>query len=73
MLVRPNLVPLPFAVVFVLALSSGAWAKKGGEAIVVEKEYFGVHYDKVKVGDRIEVEYSEDKHTNAVWTAEIED
>jgi hypothetical protein len=31
------------------------------------------HYDKVKVGDRLKVKYSEGKYTSAVWSAEIED
>jgi hypothetical protein len=31
------------------------------------------HYDKVKVGDRIKVRYSEGKYTGTVWGSEIED
>jgi len=31
------------------------------------------HYDKVKVGDRIKVSYSEGKYTGTVWGSEIED
>lgn len=32
-----------------------------------------VHYDKVKLGDRIKVRYSEGKYTGTVWGSEIED
>jgi hypothetical protein len=157
MLVRPSLVLLRFAIVFLVGLSLAACAKKRGEAIVVEKEHINaaeikpspspgssaanenretkspaseepviremapdeidvdgivmkkdvrgtskdpragseekwlvkvemvqvsrrfnihtdrVHYDKVKVGERIKVKYSEGKYTSAVWSAEIED
>jgi hypothetical protein len=31
------------------------------------------HYDKLKVGDRIKVRYSEGKYTGTVWGSEIED
>jgi hypothetical protein len=31
------------------------------------------HYDKLKVGDRIKVRYSEGKYTGTVWVSEIED
>ena len=31
------------------------------------------HYDKVKVGGRIKVRYSEGKYTGTVWGSEIED
>jgi hypothetical protein len=31
------------------------------------------HYEKVKVGDRIKVRYSEGKYTGTVWGSEIED
>jgi len=31
------------------------------------------HYDKVNVGDRIKVRYSEGKYTGTVWGSEIED
>jgi hypothetical protein len=31
------------------------------------------HFEKVKVGDRIRVRYSEGKHTGTVWGSEIED
>ena len=31
------------------------------------------HYDKVKVGDRIKVRYSEGKYTGTIWGSEIED
>jgi hypothetical protein len=31
------------------------------------------HYDKVKVGDRIKVRYSEGKYTGTVWGSEIVD
>ena len=32
-----------------------------------------VHYDKLKVGDRIKVAYYKGKYTGTVWAAEIED
>jgi hypothetical protein len=31
------------------------------------------HYDRVRVGDRIKVSYSEGKYTGTVWGSEIED
>ena len=31
------------------------------------------HYDRVKVGDKIKVSYSEGKYTGTVWGSEIED
>jgi hypothetical protein len=31
------------------------------------------HYEKLKVGDRIKVRYSEGKYTGTVWGSEIED
>ena len=31
------------------------------------------HYEKVKVGDRVKVRYSEGKYTGTVWGSEIED
>ncbi len=31
------------------------------------------HYEKVKVGDRLKVRYSEGKYTGTVWGSEIED
>ena len=31
------------------------------------------HYDKVKIGDRINVKYREGKYTGTVWGAKIED
>ena len=32
-----------------------------------------VHYDKLKVGDRIRVAYYQGKYTGTVWVANIED
>ena len=87
--VRPSLVPIRFALVFLLGLSLAGCAKKHGTAIVVAKEHIDAAAIKpspslgvspaseepviLEMAPDEIVSYSEGKYTGTVWGSEIED